>query len=146
MPKYEDFKVGDVWICRDGSKRIIGGVEPLTLPSGGINDYPIRSVGEYMESVNAYGEVWHRPNGKACGSFISYDLISKVVDEPEAAPAGSSPRSQTLRDELALAAINGFLSGDLCKDNTWPFSEMASAAYEVADAMMEARKIEGVTA
>jgi len=29
MPKYEDFKVGDVWICRDGKEAVIAGVRSM---------------------------------------------------------------------------------------------------------------------
>jgi len=43
---------------------------------------------------------------------------------------------KTLRDEFAMAALTGALAGRVVGERT----EWAKAAYEIADAMMEARK------
>ena len=42
----------------------------------------------------------------------------------------------TLRDQFAMAALTGALAGRVVGERT----EWAKAAYEIADAMMEARK------
>ena len=44
---------------------------------------------------------------------------------------------KTLRDEFAMAALTGCLAG---RNNNFERKEWAEAAYELADAMMEARK------
>lgn len=93
MPKYEDFKVGDVWICRDGSKRTIVIVEPLMLSSGERTKFPIRAVSKSRA-------IWYRPDGTAGTNIAGHDLISKVDDEPESVPA-----PKILRDEFALEAL-----------------------------------------
>ena len=44
----------------------------------------------------------------------------------------------TLRDYFAAKAMQALLHGSDCFDGEWQFE--ATAAYEIADAMMEARK------
>jgi hypothetical protein len=45
-----------------------------------------------------------------------------------------------LRDYFAAMAMQGVLSGTLTPDAIWSNDEVAKTAYNVADAMMKARK------
>ena len=47
--------------------------------------------------------------------------------------------SMTLRDYFAAKAMEGALSGCAARSEVVMYSEMASLAYEMADAMMAAR-------
>ena len=66
MPKYEDFKVGDVWITRDGEEVTIIGVH-----SKYSSDYPIKS------NVDSYTECGWRLKGRE----IHADLIRKKHED-----------------------------------------------------------------
>ena len=46
----------------------------------------------------------------------------------------------TLRDYFAAKAMQGLLSGTMGPDLVWSQDEAAETAYNVADAMLEARK------
>ena len=49
----------------------------------------------------------------------------------------------SLRDYFAAKAMQGLVSGHFAKyghENYWPWPEIASEAYEIADAMINARK------
>lgn len=51
------------------------------------------------------------------------------------------PEVETLRDRFAMAAIQGFCSQcDATGMWSWQSKDAAAFAYEIADAMMEARK------
>lgn len=56
----------------------------------------------------------------------------------------SAHRGATLRDYFAAKAMNSFLSGHISHyghDNHWAFDSLADCSYEVADAMLKARKV-----
>lgn len=56
-------------------------------------------------------------------------------------PAWTMP-GITLRDHFAGLAMQGFLSGQVAHhghQSHWQYGDMAAEAYEVADAMLEAR-------
>jgi hypothetical protein len=56
MPKYEDFKVGDTWVCRDGKESLITLVRPRGFVHG---PFLISSVrGSRSFSHIASGTVW----------------------------------------------------------------------------------------
>lgn len=62
-------------------------------------------------------------------------------------PVGSGdmrdPVGMTLRDYFAAKAMQGLVSGHFAKyghEDYWPRPEIASEAYEIADAMINARK------
>lgn len=46
----------------------------------------------------------------------------------------------TMRDEFAKAAMQGILTATLTPNTVWSQDEAAETAYNVADAMMKARK------
>ena len=59
---------------------------------------------------------------------------------PEFAPGYAG---MTLRDYFAAKAMQGLVSGHFAKyghEDYWPRPEIASEAYEIADAMLAARK------
>ena len=102
---------------------------------------PMRKEETYSLTANSYPWVTtQRYSWTIGGSFSAHsdgplDLISEVYvsDTPPAdAPA---PEAKTLRDEFAMAALQGMLAreSDLARN-------VARYAYEYADAMMEARK------
>lgn len=45
----------------------------------------------------------------------------------------------TLRDYLASSAMQGLLAGTVRSDTDWSFGALAETAYNMADAMLEAR-------
>jgi hypothetical protein len=51
--------------------------------------------------------------------------------------SGGFSRDMTLRDQIAISAMQGFLSAP---DTGWAEEEMAEQAYKMADRMLEARK------
>jgi hypothetical protein len=65
------------------------------------------------------------------------------MDNTPAFPAnhfdlGATEHGMTLRDYIAAKAMQGMLSNPGC--TLGPLSQVPSAAYEMADAMMKARK------
>jgi hypothetical protein len=62
--------------------------------------------------------------------------IDDVCDMVRRLPVFNHAGSVTLRDQFAMAALIGALAGRKAGDRT----EWAKVAYELADAMMEARK------
>lgn len=74
--------------------------------------------------------------------------IDRIFAKPKAAPAlkmapiKTDPFIQDLRDDFAIAAL-GMLAhrlGSNFRDIPWDAAKVASASYELADAMLEARK------
>jgi hypothetical protein len=63
MPKYEDFKVGDTWVCRDGRESVINTVYPDK------QEYPI--IGTW-QTHTASGMTW------ADGRLSPNDLMRKI--------------------------------------------------------------------
>ncbi len=53
----------------------------------------------------------------------------------------SQYNGMTLRDYFAAKAMQGALSGCAARGEVVMYSEMASLAYEMADAMMKAREV-----
>jgi hypothetical protein len=87
------------------------------------------------EAGSAYPVLTHTACWRADGRFSGddehrQDLISEVYvsDTP-------APETKTLRDEFAMAALQGMLASEAAFDRN-----MAEYAYEYADAMMEERK------
>jgi len=66
MPKYEDFKVGDTWVCRDGKEAVITRVR-----SKYSSDYPIKSN---VDSYTGDGLCWS-------GVASDGDLIRKKHED-----------------------------------------------------------------
>ena len=64
MPKYEDFKVGDVWVRRDGKEVTIDTVEPMSNAR-----FPIHA-----------GRLWFYPDGRTCINEPEHDLIHKKTN------------------------------------------------------------------
>ena len=64
MPKYEDFKVGDVWVRRDGEEVTIDTVEPMSNAR-----FPIHA-----------GRLWFYPDGRTCINEPEHDLIHKKTN------------------------------------------------------------------
>lgn len=74
-----------------------------------------------------------------CCCFLPYDGDGDIVAEyiePEAVPA---PPTKTLRDEFAMAAMDAIIRGLTRIPSVFP-SCYGVLAYEVADAMLAARK------
>jgi hypothetical protein len=63
------------------------------------------------------------------------DLISEVYVSDTPPADTPAPEVKSLRDEFAMAALQGMLASEAAFDRN-----MAEYAYEYADAMMEARK------
>jgi hypothetical protein len=63
------------------------------------------------------------------------DLISEVYVSDTPPADTPAPEVKTLRDEFAMAALQGMLASEAAFDRN-----MAEYAYEYADAMMEERK------
>ena len=72
MPKFEDFKVGDVWIQRNGSECTIAVVNTDTSETS----YPIATT--YKDSKGLCS--WYRADGTICIDEPQYDLIRKKTD------------------------------------------------------------------
>ena len=68
MPKYNDFKVGDVWVRRDGNECTIAVVNTDT-----VGTYPIATVFENSKGLCS----WYRADGTICIDERQYDLIHK---------------------------------------------------------------------
>jgi len=68
MPKYEDFKVGDVWITRDGEEVVITEVLPMDS-----SDYPY-PIGSDVDSHTGDGLCWK-------GYKTDGDLIRKKHED-----------------------------------------------------------------
>jgi hypothetical protein len=63
-------------------------------------------------------------------------MIKEITDQiTKPSDAKDDAQTMTLRDQFAIAALNGVAS--TCK---WSSDEKAGYAYEIADAMMKARK------
>jgi len=61
MPKYEDFKVGDVWIRRDGKEAVIAEVRVITADTPeGFTRFPIdsKSLENSFNTHTVNGKVW----------------------------------------------------------------------------------------
>lgn len=113
-------KVGDKVLHRDGSISVIDEVDT--------------SYDTYFPYHSTKG--WFKESGEWCYSDLEdnneKDIVS-IVNEPEQ----KEQSEKTLRDEFAMAAIQGLLS-----DNDVSFEtnkEIATACYALADAMMKAR-------
>ena len=99
---------------------------------------PLTTVNWSDQLLGAAGFTWNVNGAYIDGVVSECDLISEVYvsDTPPAnAPA---PGYKTLRDEFAMAALTGLVSDHDCGEV--PAISVAHAAYEYADAMMEARK------
>ena len=72
MPKYNDFKVGDVWVRRDGNECTIAVVNTDTSETS----YPIATT--YKDSKGLCS--WYRSDGTICIDEPQYDLIRKKTD------------------------------------------------------------------
>jgi hypothetical protein len=82
----------------------------------------------------------HLPTGKR-GTFTSYSALLDEFFPPEKTQERQMD-VKTLRDEFAMAAMQGILAFDTYND--WPTASMAAEkAYEYADAMLKARTQEG---
>ena len=64
MPSYEDFKVGDVWVLRDGKEVTIDTVEPMSNAR-----FPIHA-----------GRLWFYPDGRTCINEPEHDLMHKKTN------------------------------------------------------------------
>jgi hypothetical protein len=94
MPKYEDFKVGDTWICRDGKESLV--VEVKDTPEGFcVSSYRDRDVQTHAQ----HGGAWNR------GEY-DRDLIRKKethaldLAKPLRFKAGSGPLGCFSADDL----------------------------------------------
>lgn len=59
--------------------------------------------------------------------------------------SGTVKDGMTLRDYLAAKAMQAFLSGHIAHhghESHWPYDQMASEAWNVADAMLKAREVQ----
>jgi len=73
-------------------------------------------------------------DGKSSG--VDIDIISEWTE-----PMTEKPPTKTLRDEFAIAALNGVISeGGMCKDDMY-IEDFVEFSYQVADAMMKQREI-----
>ena len=118
---------------------------------------PMRKATHGIWVSNGY--TWHEDGHFHCyGADHTLDLISEVYVSdtlpadgtntfrnctvgtyaPDCTVGTYAPEAKTLRDEFAMAALTGMLTDRDCGDV--PATAVASAAYEYADAMMEARK------
>ena len=104
-----------------------GGVTPVTFAA--IHD------GEHgVEVKSKYGSLYAYTDGRLaadCGYIRNTPEPEAIVGEL------ASFDGPTLRDQLAMAALTGFLSFGAARLH--PCERMAKDAYQVADAMMEAR-------
>lgn len=75
--------------------------------------------------------------------LISTQFTGKAATSPLAPPvldwSGDIPTVLTLRDQFAMAALTGLLSGPAPR-RSMPADWWSSQAYELADVMLEARK------
>lgn len=113
------------WVASNGS---VQNVSLVKCHKGG--SYP-RSV------IVDNGELYCHEDGSICIGNCGY--LRNKPDEP-ASTVDELPlciETPTLRDQFAMAALQGILAG---ADRNMEDSELAKQAYWAADAMMEARK------
>jgi hypothetical protein len=107
---------------------------------------PLSAVSWCDRTFSALDLTWHEDGSYVQGVPGNLDLISEVyvIDTLPADGANNfqnctvgtyAPETKTLRDDFAMAALQGMLAAecDLARN-------IARCAYEYADAMMEARK------
>jgi hypothetical protein len=85
-----------------------------------------RNIQGVSGAISTQGNYWQ-------GSFSDSQLKNQGASKPAAGP---SPK--TLRDEFAMAALNGVLT----KKGMFSFSQAAKDAYEIADEAMKAREVQ----
>ena len=100
MPKFEDFKVGDVWIQRDGKEVTIDTVEPMSNAR-----FPIHA-----------GRLWFYPDGRTCINEPEHDLMHKKTNT-----------TSSLSIAAKIAASQGRVEGmqeenDKCRRIGLPFA------------------------
>lgn len=99
-----------------------------------IADYPV----EFFKWQ--YANDTYMDNGKRLGCGESqYDIVAEYVPPAEEKPEAPAD-AKTLRDEFAVVAMNALMLKVTFNQNMEIIPVVASASYEMADAMMEARK------
>jgi hypothetical protein len=86
---------------------------------------------------------WNQDGDYSYAGEHSLDLVAEVYvsDTPPDAPLPDTITDQpckTLRDEFAMAALTGNMANPNIRFQS--FDEMATESYQMADAMMKARK------
>ena len=103
MPKFEDFKVGDVWIERSGNECTIAVVN-----TDAVGTYPIATVSENSKGLRS----WYRADGTICIDEPQYDLIRKKTDSNlylsiAARIAASQARMEAMKTKNAILLKRG---------------------------------------
>lgn len=96
---------------------------------------PLTGVTWCDRTFMAADMTWHENGSYVLGLGHEYDLIAEVYVSDTPPADAFAPEAKTLRDEFAMAALMGLLSAN------YEFTDrIAAEIYEIADAMMEARK------
>lgn len=104
-----------------------------------------------MSTINDGGPAFPMQDPQAINAYAS----AKVAQMPEGSSTDDRDRvylmaraeaigGKTLRDEFAGLAMQGFLAGHIAHhghESHWPYDQMASEAFDVADAMIRAREV-----
>jgi hypothetical protein len=95
---------------------------------------PLSAVSWCDRTFSALDLTWHEDGSYVQGVPGNLDLISEVYVSDTPPADTPAPEAKTLRDEFAMAALQGMLASEAVFDRN-----MAEYAYEYADSMMEAR-------
>ena len=111
---------------------------PWMILSGIVNSLQWNHDGDYSyvgeHSLDLVSEVYVSDTPPADALTLPSAML-KPQDWRRLKPIEPSPETKTLRDEFAMAALTGMITAD------HEFTDrIAEEAYEIADAMMEARK------
>jgi hypothetical protein len=87
------------------------------------------------DTFTAIGHTWYEDGSFVRGNPCKTDLISEVYVSDTPPSDKPEPETKTLRDEFAMAALQGMLARD-----DFHARDVARDAYEYAYEMMEARK------
>lgn len=124
-------EVGDTVIHEDGSKGTIKEIMKVQMLSG----YDIALDIDHEDGRNT------RLNYMQNGGGITHDSSQYIVRVVKPVKEEPTQDEMTLRDQFAMAALNGLLSNHQCAAFSFSFDAecVAKSSYKIADKMMKAR-------
>ena len=118
MPIYEDFKVGDVWVRRDGKEVTIDTVEPMSNAR-----FPIHA-----------GRLWFYPDGRTCINEPEHDLIHKKTNpDTHLSIAAKIAASQARVEGMKAKNYERQMNGDAFAYDETDFFAEAQLLEQLAD-------------